>query len=115
VDCAQGIHLSGDSVDIYKDILSSFCDEAVETTAKIEESLRSGDVKNYTILVHALKGASRSIGAAEFAELAFRLETCAREQNVAEIRNGTGELLDNLRVLSGDIRSALGNLKIPEV
>jgi signal transduction histidine kinase/CheY-like chemotaxis protein/HPt (histidine-containing phosphotransfer) domain-containing protein len=107
VDCAHGIRLSGDSVELYRDILSSFCDEAVEISSKIEECLRSNDVKTYTILVHALKGASRSIGAAEFSELAFRLETCAREQNIEEIQNGTGGLLESLRALTGDIRNAL--------
>jgi signal transduction histidine kinase/CheY-like chemotaxis protein/HPt (histidine-containing phosphotransfer) domain-containing protein len=109
VDCSRGINLSGDSIDIYKDILASFCDEADETTVRLEECLRSNDVKTYTILVHALKGASRSIGAAEFSELAFRLETRAKEQNMTEIQNGTGELLENLRVLTGDIRAALEN------
>jgi signal transduction histidine kinase/CheY-like chemotaxis protein/HPt (histidine-containing phosphotransfer) domain-containing protein len=107
VDCARGIQLSGDSVEVYREILSYFCDEAAETGSKIEECLRSDDVKTYTILVHALKGASRSIGAAEFSELAFRLETSAREQNMEEIRNGTGEFLESLRVLTGDIRNAL--------
>jgi signal transduction histidine kinase/CheY-like chemotaxis protein/HPt (histidine-containing phosphotransfer) domain-containing protein len=107
VDCAQGIHLSGDSVDVYKDILSSFCAEADEMAAEIRKCLDSNDVKTYTILVHALKGASRGIGAREFGEIAFRLETYAKEQNVTEIRSGTDELLEKLSVLTGDIRSAL--------
>jgi signal transduction histidine kinase/CheY-like chemotaxis protein len=115
VDCAMGIRNSGDSVDVYKDILASFCEEAAETAVKVERSLLSDDAKNYAILVHALKGASRSIGAMEFAELAFRLETLAKERDMAGIRDGTDELLEKLRVLTGDIRCALGGAPEEEI
>jgi CheY-like chemotaxis protein len=113
VDCAYGIHLSGDSAELYMDILSSFCDEAEEAITKIEECLRSNDTKTYTILVHALKGASRSIGAAEFAELAFHLETSAREQNMAELQNATPEFLSRLQTLTDAIRDALKSVSPP--
>ncbi|MDR2174651.1 MAG: response regulator, partial [Synergistaceae bacterium] len=113
VNCDYGIHLSGDSIDIYRDILFSFCEEADETAVGIKKCLESNDVKTYTILVHSLKGASRSIGAAEFGDLAFRLETYAREQNLEKIRSGTDGLLESLRVLTGDIRSALAETPDP--
>lgn len=51
----------------------------------------------YTIEVHALKSASRQIGANELGELAAELEKAGHERNKALIREKTGELLKKYR------------------
>jgi HPt (histidine-containing phosphotransfer) domain-containing protein len=54
-----------------------------------------------------LKGAARSIGAEDFADLAAAMEEHAKNENRAAIYARTGELLNALHVLVGNIRSAL--------
>jgi HPt (histidine-containing phosphotransfer) domain-containing protein len=58
-------------------------------------------------LVHALRGAARSIGAQEFAETAALLETSAQNADMAAIEKQTPELLMKLHRLIDDIQAAL--------
>lgn len=60
---------------------------------EIEGFAASGDIKNYTIQVHALKSSSRLIGALELSEKAAYLEKCGDEENTEEITAKTPELL----------------------
>jgi HPt (histidine-containing phosphotransfer) domain-containing protein len=56
---------------------------------------------------HALRGAARSVGAAEFADLAGGVETAARNGDRALIEKCAPELLRQLRRLLEDIQAAL--------
>ena len=71
----------------------------------IEDLVKQGDWERYTIEVHALKSASRQIGAEWIGELAECLEYAGKEGNVRLILDKTDELVTEYRSL-GDI---LGN------
>lgn len=59
----------------------------------IKEVEQQEDWKTYTIEVHALKSASRQIGAMELADMAAALEKAGNERDVSAIRKNTNSML----------------------
>ncbi|MDR2087895.1 MAG: response regulator [Clostridiales Family XIII bacterium] len=107
VSIETGLRNSGGSVAAYADILMDFCRDAEERAEQIEQCLREENIGLYLTLVHALKGAARSVGAAEFAEFAARMEEAAQNGDAEVIDAMTGKLLAALRKLTNEIRTAL--------
>lgn len=68
-----------------------------DAASAIEHYAEAKDVKNYTVLVHALKSSSRLVGALELSEKARHLEECGDKEDMAEIAAKTGELLSLYR------------------
>lgn len=96
IDVKAGIALSG-NLDLYKKILSDYY-EVIEKKADLIEYYKDiGDINSYTIEVHALKSASKLIGAAELSEAAAYLEKCGHEENLVPIEEKTDELLRKYR------------------
>ncbi len=63
----------------------------------IEALLKKEDWAGYTIEVHALKSASRQIGAISLSEKAAAMEIAGNARDVEQIRRRTGELLRQYR------------------
>ncbi len=69
--------------------------QAIEKKARlIKESERIEDWSRYTIEVHALKSASRQIGAIALSEKAARLEQAGNEKDAVLIHQCTNEMLE---------------------
>ena len=111
VDIEKGLALTGGSVTAYRKILDIFCEDAAErlppVKAAAESAANFGDLSLYTTLVHALKGAARSIGAMEIGELAAELEEAGRAGNRAVIGEKTGAFLEGLDQLRSRISAVL--------
>ena len=60
---------------------------------KIQAAFDADDVKNYQILVHALKSTSLSIGANNLSEQARELELAAKENDTAKIKAKHADLM----------------------
>ena len=73
-----GLQYSADMEDMYKEILTMFCDMKKEKQSKINEAFESGNWNNYTTFVHALKSTSLSIGGEECSEAAKKLEMAGK-------------------------------------
>ena len=74
---------------------------------QIEQCAASGNLGLYTTLAHALKGASRSVGAAEFGEVAAQMENAARTGDEEVIARETGAFLASARELASGIRHSI--------
>jgi DegV family protein with EDD domain len=90
-DCLTGIDKelalkNSGSEDAFKTILKIFYDSIGDKSAEIQGYYDSGDWKNYTIKVHALKSSSKLIGAMDTAEEAQLLENAGKEENIEYIR-----------------------------
>jgi len=73
----------------------------------LEPAHAERDLKNFTTHVHALKGASASIGAAAISLEAAALEDAARRGDMDAIRESAGSFRRNLSGLLPRVRSAL--------
>ncbi|MCR4895356.1 MAG: response regulator [Lachnospiraceae bacterium] len=107
--------------EILEEAIHDFRVSLKETADLIESSLQSGDLKTYTVKVHALKSSARLIGASELSEKAAYLESCGDAENMAEIMSLTPELLelyrsyeDKLSVLDGPEEAEDPREEIPE-
>lgn len=60
------------SYDFYKLVLNTFLDDARRAKEGMEDTYSAGDIENYRIIVHGLKGAGGSVGAKQLVDLATR-------------------------------------------
>jgi signal transduction histidine kinase/CheY-like chemotaxis protein/HPt (histidine-containing phosphotransfer) domain-containing protein len=107
VSVETGLNNTGGSIAAYQDILAIFCMDADEKVGQIEQCIVNRDFGLYMTMVHALKSASRSIGAMEFGDFAARLEEAARVENTSVIAEETDAFLSATRALADNIRGAL--------
>lgn len=72
----------------YRETLVLFADLWEERREQLRQFLDEENMEEYAILIHAIKGDARTLGADAFGELAYRQELSAKEGNVQAIRAG---------------------------
>jgi len=92
LDTQAALKLLGSEA-LFWEVLKDYFQVIQKKAALIRELEQKEDWKNYTIEVHALKSASRQIGATELADLAARMEHAGNQENAALIHRSTPELL----------------------
>ncbi|MFP3041570.1 response regulator [Treponema primitia] len=107
VDLKRGIDNTGGSTEAYKTILAIFCADVKERLPLLRETAGAGDLSAYITAVHALKGASRSIGARETGDMAAELEEAGKAGNREFIDGKTDPFLDHLEGLVSRITASL--------
>jgi CheY-like chemotaxis protein len=109
LDTARGLLLTGGSLDGYQRVLASFCRETRKRLALFRKGVDSPELplKQFTILVHAIKSTAASIGAAAESSDAARLEEAGQNENREFIREALPAFCDRLGELVEHIRSAL--------
>ncbi|MDR2079009.1 MAG: response regulator [Treponema sp.] len=107
INVEAGIVNVGGSVAAYQRILTVFYRDANERIEQIRAAVDSGNIALYTTLVHALKSASRSIGALDFGDFAAEMERAGNNQDITTIHGKTDELLEELRIITDNISAAL--------
>ena len=83
--------------------LEMYRDSAEKKSEEIEAYWAEGDIKNTTVKVHALKSASRSIGALKLGELAARLEKAGDSGDRETLEKELGGLISRYRQLASDL------------
>ena len=79
IDTAAGLRYSQRDEELYRTLLKQFVTEAPVKRTKIKGYFENGDIKDYEILVHALKSTSKMIGAGDLSEKAKNLEMLAKK------------------------------------
>ena len=106
IDVDAGIELLGD-IDMYNDTLSDFMDEQESRMADIEKYKLCGDMKNYSILVHALKGDSKYLGFTKLAELALNHQLKSQDNDLDYINEHYMELIAEVNRIQDIIKEYL--------
>lgn len=96
LDVKEGIKNCG-SLELFFSLLSDFYKLIDSKSAKVEQCLKDGLIREYTIEVHALKSMARMIGAMELSDLFYQMEQLGNAQKVEEIQKRTPEILDLYR------------------
>lgn len=96
IDVAEGVALSS-SLELYKKILADYYAIINKKADLIEQYEAEENIEAYTIEVHALKSASKLIGANELSKMAEKLEKCGHEGRLGPIKAETGRLLSCYR------------------
>jgi CheY-like chemotaxis protein len=111
---SEGLAYVGGSLPVYLDIITVFSQDVLERVAQIADAVEAGNFERYTILVHALKSAARSIGARDLGNRAAALEEAGRTHNRAEIAEKTGPFLEDLKSLALTIADLVSRIAAPE-
>ncbi len=85
------------NADILKGAVHDFCVSLKSEPDKIEGLLADGNIRDYTIAVHALKSSARLIGALELSALAAELEKAGDDLDREKIDAKTPQLLEMYR------------------
>lgn len=92
IDVSAGMAFAG-TMELYRKILTDY-HAVIEKKAELIERYEAEDnLGSYTIEVHALKSASKLIGATQLSEQAARLEACGHQGDIGPIKKETAELL----------------------
>ncbi len=85
IDSGKGLLYSGGSEDFYKEILLEYVRDSASRTELLNGFKASGDLENYSIVVHALKSTSKMIGAMELSGIAASLEEASKNGDIAVV------------------------------
>ena len=107
MDAETGVMNCG-SADAFEEAIRVFYDTALSRALDIERFAKEGDLRSYTVRVHALKHAARLIGAISLSDDAFHLEEAGRNEDTAEIHAKTPKLLSDYRALHGSLTPVCG-------
>ena len=108
IDIGAGLAYCQNDEDFYRMLLSEFVLGAEEKMRDLSEFFERRDWKNYAIVVHALKGTSRMIGAVAFSEAAKELQAAADSDEEASLNSRHGGFLESYAALVEAIRNDLG-------
>ena len=96
LDVDEGIKNSG-GVTVYVISIKDYYDTIDLNADAIEEAYNAGDIKLYTVKVHALKTSARIVGAMELSALAEHLEEAGKKNDLDFINGHTKKLLADYR------------------
>ncbi len=92
IDVKKGI-VYCNGIESYIDVIKGYCLECNTSDMLLERLYEKNDWKNYTIEVHGIKSAMRSIGATEISESAAKLEAAGLSDNIDYIRHNHESLV----------------------
>ena len=89
--------------DFYLELLTDYARSADDKCSELSSYLEKGDLKNYEILVHSLKSASKTVGADELSDRAKALEEASRDQNTDFVNANHESFVTGFRELAAKI------------
>jgi CheY-like chemotaxis protein/HPt (histidine-containing phosphotransfer) domain-containing protein len=107
LDTRRGLLMTGGSESAYREVLSLFCRDAEERLSILPEIPDEEHRSLFIIQIHALKGASATIGAGSIAAEALSLEEAGTRGDMKVIKEQLGKFREKLIILIEHIRSAL--------
>ncbi len=96
IDVDLGIKHSG-GISSFLNAVQMFYDTIDSNSDVIEKAYKDGDIKLYTVKVHALKSSARIIGAMELSEFAKTLEDAGNKGDIDYIGDNKDRLLSDYR------------------
>ena len=92
IDVEEGLKNCG-SRELFVELMGDYCRVIEQNIDKLTQCLETGNVRDYTIEVHALKNTSRMIGALELSQKFYRMEQLGNDENVEQIKEEFPELV----------------------
>lgn len=103
IDTATGLGYCQGDEEFYKVLLLQFADEAEGKIREAGGHLQDNDLKNYEILVHAVKGTAKMIGAGHLSEEAYELEKAAHSGDGDTIRLSHSGVMEEYKRIADEI------------
>ena len=107
LDVDVGLKNCNGGLAIYLSILNDFCNDTEIQMTSISKAYMDADARLYSTLVHALKGAARSVGAVIMGDEASWLENMSASGDFDIISEKNAMFFENTRTLIYNIKTAL--------
>ncbi len=114
LNTADGLKYCAGDEEFYLSMLRQFAGEYPERAEKMQGFLAEHDLKNYEILVHALKSNLKMLGSEALSERAKELEFAAKDGNEALIGEKHGALAADCSTLAAELLQMLGGTEAAE-
>ena len=114
VDYDKAMALCGKSEDILLSVIEVYVKSYSQIKERIDSTYAKEDLKNYAIEVHGVKSSSRSIGNDALGEMAYRLETEAKDGNIAYVKENHSEFAMKYEQFVGKLKEIVDKLKTEE-
>ncbi len=112
LDIEKGMRYCGGDKELYADMVRTFRSES--KLNEIEEFYGTKDLKNYRILVHAVKSTALSIGAVNLSEQAKALEHAAKTNDEKYLEENHRHFMESYKEMTQKIGAALNGEKTDE-
>ena len=80
IDVEDGLRNCGGNKSVYIKVLTTFASSNL--LASLQDYFIKGDLENYTVMAHSIKGACRNIGANDVADQAYELEMAGKDEDI---------------------------------
>ncbi len=99
VDKKLGLSYCMNSEDVYKEILSMFCEQCDEYFPQLDECVTNRDWQQYAIIAHGIKTNAKNIGAVNFSQISYDHEMAGKNDDSEFISAKYDEYKDSLKKL----------------
>ena len=106
IDVSKSLELLNDEK-TYREMLNEFYNNIEERKTKLREYLKEDNMKDYAILVHALKSDSKYLGFMHLAEIAYEHEMQSKENKKEYIEDNFEELIKEVDNITNIIENYL--------
>lgn len=115
IDLKEAVKNCG-GVDVLEKVVVDFYSSIDGKVEALEGFLRENDIRNYTVLVHALKSSARLVGAIKLSEMAAELEQLGNEEKLELIRWKNLELISKYLSYKDSFAACVkGDEDLPEI
>ena len=87
----------------YLELLSDYVNCTSDKCAELTSYLDNNDIKNYEILVHSIKSASKTIGADDLSAQAKALEDASKNNDIAFVKAHHDSFIKDFTDLAGKL------------
>ena len=108
IDTEAGIGYAQGDKDFYRDILKEYVTGHADHSEKLIGYYEKKDWDNYSVLVHAVKSTSRTIGAGALADLAAKMELASKDRDIDFVEKEHANTLEQYSKTASAIKDALG-------
>ena len=107
-DTASGIRFCNSDPEFYKEVLGEFALEHDSKSKKLNDFYDNNNWEEYSILIHSVKSAAKTIGADKLSGMAARLEAASKEKDVEILHEKHGETMRMYDAISEIIIKSTG-------
>ena len=103
IDTAAGLGYCQEDEEFYKVLLLQFADEAEGKISDAGNHLLNDDLGSYEILVHAIKGTAKMVGAGHLSDKAYELEKAAHSGDADTIHHAHSGVMEEYKRIADGI------------
>lgn len=109
IDMEDGLASVNQDEEVYREILQIYYDDGAELLEVLKQGLQHTDLSLFITHTHALKSASKGVGANEVSERFKEMEFAGKDKNMELIEERLPSCLAALEALLGEIKQYLND------